>query len=159
MNPPCVIGIGCDDHGDQIAGLLVARAVAATAVVPIAVHESSGAPGDMIAAWSGAVEAIVIEAMPEEVAGVVRRCVVRPRTPSDGHCASIRLSSRLRDALGQGPLPPRITIITIGGSCFVRDALASPAVVAAAAQVADGIVTDTAVTAPVVLPARAEVLV
>ena len=31
MSTHSVIGIGCDDHGDQIAGLLVARRVAALA--------------------------------------------------------------------------------------------------------------------------------
>ncbi len=59
MNTRCVIGIGCDDHGDQIAGLLVARRIAALGPDDVAVRESTGAPEQLVAAWTGAGETVI----------------------------------------------------------------------------------------------------
>jgi hydrogenase maturation protease len=141
VNTRCVIGIGCDDHGDQIAGLLVARMVQRMAAQWVRVVESVGAPAELIAAWSGAGSAVVIEAMPGDEPGVIQRCQPHPRQPGHG-CSSARLSPRLREALALGPLPDRVTVVTIAGRCFVRDAPVTPSVASAAAQVADSILAD-----------------
>ncbi|HSK96771.1 MAG TPA: hypothetical protein VK891_09160 [Euzebyales bacterium] len=142
MDTRCVIGIGCDDHGDQVAGLLVARMVRRIAPEWFHVVESVGAPAELIAAWSGARSAVVIEAMPGDEPGVVRRCQPHPRQAGYDGCSSARLSPRLREALSLGPLPDLVTVVTIAGRCFVRDAPVTPSVAGAAAQVADSIVAD-----------------
>lgn len=139
MNTRCVIGIGCDDHGDQIAGLLVAREVGRRAGGSIDVVESSGAPEELVAAWSGGGGVVIVEAMPGDRPGRVHRCRPHPRQIGFG-CSSIRLSSRLREALAMGPLPDRVTVITIEATCFVHRAPVTPAVSQAASQVAAGIV-------------------
>jgi hydrogenase maturation protease len=131
-----VIGIGCDDHGDQIAGLLVARAVCRAALQDITAIESSGAPAELIAAWSGVQSVVVVEAMPGGAPGTVRRCQPHPREVAFG-CSSTRLSPRLREALALGPLPDEVTAITIAAQSFVPNAPVTPAVAAAAEDVAD----------------------
>lgn len=134
MNTRCVIGIGCDDHGDQIAGLLVAREVGRRAGV-IEVVESSGAPEELVAAWSGGGGVVIVEAMPGDRPGTIHRCRPHPRQIGFG-CSSIRLSSRLREALALGPLPDRVTVYTIEATCFVHQAPVTPAVARAASEVA-----------------------
>lgn len=142
MNTRCVIGIGCDDHGDQIAGLLVARMVRRAAAERFDVVESSGAPAELIAAWSAADSAVIVEAMPGDEPGAVQRCRPHPRVVGFG-CSSARLSPRLREALALGPLPGEVTVVTIAAQCFVRDAPVTPAVANAAGKVADTILADS----------------
>lgn len=138
MNTRCVIGIGCDDHGDQIAGLLVARAVRAHNSGGMTVVESSGAPEELVHAWSGGGGVVVVEAMPGDRPGRVHRCRPHPRQIGFG-CSSTLLSARLREALAMGPLPDRVTVITIEATCFVHRAPVTPAVAQAAADVAASI--------------------
>jgi hydrogenase maturation protease len=141
VNTRCVIGIGCDDHGDQIAGLLVARMVRRIAPEEFHIVESIGSPAALIAAWTGALSAVVIEAMPGDEPGVVRHCQPHPLQPGGG-CSSTRVSPPLREALALGPLPEQVTVITIGGRCFAKDAPVTPSVARAAAQIADGILAE-----------------
>jgi len=138
VNARCVIGIGCDDHGDQIAGLLVARRIAAVAPGDVTVHECSGAPEQLVAAWDGAGETVVVEAMPGAVPGVVSRCQPHPR-PLAGGCSPTRLSPDLREALALGPLPERVTVITIAAQRFASSAGVSPEVARSAHRVASTI--------------------
>lgn len=142
MDTRCVIGIGCDDHGDQIAGLLVARTVERTAPGWFTAVESSGAPAELIAAWSGVDSAVIVEAMPGGEPGTIRRCRPHPREVGLG-CSSARLSPRLREALALGPLPREVTVVTIAAQSFVRNAGVTPAVATAIAEVADMILADT----------------
>lgn len=138
MNARCVIGIGCDDHGDQIAGLLVARRIAALAPGDVTVHECTGAPEQLVAAWDGAGETVVVEAMPGPVPGAVSRCQPHPR-PLAGGCSPTRLSPDLREALALGPLPERVTVITIAAQRFASSAGVSPEVARSAQRVASTI--------------------
>jgi hydrogenase maturation protease len=144
VNARCVIGIGCDDHGDQIAGLLVARRIAAIAPGDVTVHECSGAPEQLVAAWQGAGETVVVEAMPGPVPGVVSRCQPHPR-PLAGGCSPTRLSPDLREALALGPLPERVTVITIAAQRFASSAGVSPEVALSAHRVASAILDDWSV--------------
>lgn len=154
MNSRCVIGIGCDDHGDQIAGLLVARRIAAVGPGDVAVHESTGAPEQLVAAWTGAGETVVVEAMPGAVPGTVSRCQPHPR-PLAGGCSPTRLSPDLREALALGPLPERVTVITIAAQRFSSCAGVSPEVALAARRVASIIVDGWSVPASAVASAVA----
>lgn len=144
MNTRCVIGIGCDDHGDQIAGLLVARAVAEQSNGTITAIESSGAPQHLVRSWCGCDNVVVVEAMPGDRPGVVRHSVPHPRRRCAGG-SSARLSTRLREALALGPLPDRVMVITIEAQCFAPDAPVTPAVARAASQVAARILSRVAV--------------
>ncbi len=141
MNTRCVIGIGCDDHGDQIAGLLVARRIAAAAPAGVTVIESGGAPDDLIAAWADAEDVTVVEAMPGDAPGDTARCQPHPR-PLTSTCSPTRLSPELREALGRGPLPTRLTVITIAAQRFTASAGVSPEVAAAARRVASGLLEE-----------------
>ncbi|MBW3606057.1 MAG: hypothetical protein KY460_14385 [Actinobacteria bacterium] len=155
MNPRRVIGIGCDDHGDQVAGLLVARVVAAAAPDDVTVVESCGAPAELIDAWCDADEVTVVEAMPGAVAGTVATCQPHPRPLAFG-CSPTRLSPEVREALASGPLPTRITVITIAAQRFSRNAGVSPDVAHAAHGVATGLLADlgagVAAATPVAVP-------
>lgn len=144
MNTRCVIGIGCDDHGDQIAGLLVARTVAEQSNGAITAVESSGAPQHLVRSWCGCDTVVVVEAMPGDQPGAVHHSVPHPRRPRVGD-SSARLSTRLREALALGPLPDRVTVVTIEGQCFAPNAPATPAVACAASQVAARIMSRVAV--------------
>lgn len=139
MNTRCVIGIGCDDHGDQIAGLLVARAVAERSYGDIVVVESSGAPQHLARAWSGHDSVVIVEAMPGTCPGTVHTSYPHPRMHS-GDDPSARLSSRLREALALRPLPERVIVITIEAQWFMPNAPATPQIVEAAGRVAERIV-------------------
>lgn len=159
MHSVSVIGVGCDDHGDQVAGLLVARSVAeqsgalagaterfdAAGTVArsaaVSVHETLGAPADLLAAWSDCDRVIVVEAMPEDAAGVVRRCEPFPRGSGPDRW-SIALPPRLRRTLELGPAPHRLTVVTISGVVFARHAAPSVPVLFAAERVAAEIVAD-----------------
>lgn len=141
MNKHVVIGIGCDDHGDQIAGLLVARCVRANAPAAVAVIESTGAPDELVAAWTGAHHATVVEAMPGAVLGDVARCEPHPRPLAFG-CSPTRLSPELREALASGPLPRRVTVVTIAAQRFTQSSGVSPEVAAAAHLVATDILHE-----------------
>jgi len=154
VNTRCVIGIGCDDHGDQIAGLLVARRIAALGPGDVAVRESTGAPEQLVAAWTGAGETVVVEAMPGAVPGTVSRCQPHPR-PVAGGCSPTRLSPDLREALALGPLPERVTVITIAAQRFSSCAGVSPEVALAAHRVASIIVDGWSVPASAVASAVA----
>lgn len=136
MSTRCVIGIGCDDHGDQIAGLLVARRVAALAGGDPVVHESTGSPADLVAAWTGCGEVVVVEAMPGVVPGTIERCRPHPRPTASG-CSPTRLSPELREALALGPLPGQLVVVTIAATRFASNAGVSPEVARAAREVAD----------------------
>lgn len=146
MRAVTVIGIGCDDHGDQVAGLLVARIVAARAGDAIAVRESCGAPAELIAAWRDAADVTVVEAMPGVRPGAIDRCQPHPRPLAFG-CSPTRLSPELREALALGPLPARLTVVTIEAQRFARAAGVSPEVAEAARLVADTLLADASVVA------------
>jgi hydrogenase maturation protease len=139
MRTCCVIGVGCSDHGDQVAGPLVARRVARSAPANFLGVESSGAPAELIGAWRGIDRAVIVEAMPGDVPGAVQRCRLHPRGAG---CSSAMLSPRVREALALGPLPPEVIAITITAQCFARGAMVTPAVAAAAEQVAALILAD-----------------
>jgi hydrogenase maturation protease len=130
-----LIGIGCDDHGDQVAGLLVARRVAAAAPAAVTVFESCGSPHELIAAWADAGDVTIVEAMPGAVPGDIGRCQPHPRPLAFG-CSPTRLSPELREAMASGPLPEQITVITIAAQRFSRSAGVSPEVAEAAHRVA-----------------------
>jgi hypothetical protein len=110
----------------------------------VTVHECSGAPEQLVAAWQGAGETVVVEAMPGPVPGVVSRCQPHPR-PLAGGCSPTRLSPDLREALALGPLPERVTVITIAAQRFASSAGVSPEVALSAHRVASAILDDWSV--------------
>lgn len=152
MNARRVIGIGCDDHGDQVAGLLVARRVAAEAPDGVTVVESCGAPAELTEAWRHADEVTVVEAMPGAVAGTIDTCQPHPR-PSAFGCSPTRLSPEVREALATGQLPTRITVVTIAAQRFSRNAGVSPEVAYAAHRVATGLLAEFAAVVHAAAPA------
>lgn len=145
MRTCSVIGIGCDDHGDQIAGLLVARQIAHAAREGFRGVESSGAPAELIGAWRDVDRAVIVEAMPGEVPGMVQHCQPHPLRVSAG-CSLAALSPRVRQALALGPLPSEVFAYTIAAQSFAPNATVTPLVAAAVKQVADLILADAPAT-------------
>jgi hydrogenase maturation protease len=132
-----VVGVGNDLRGDDAAGLLAVRRLAALGPLGVDVLEHTGDPVALAEAMSGHDEVVVIDAVcagdePGAVlelgaeAGVLR-----------GHASSHGLG--LREALALAGLtgaPPAVRVIGIAGRRFDLGAPPSPAVIRAAAAVA-----------------------
>jgi hydrogenase maturation protease len=147
-----VIGVGNDFRGDDAAGLLVVRRLAAFPLPPgTDLHESSGEPASLMALWHGADRLVVIDAARSGASpGHVERfdvsrealpAAVLPRsTHAFGLAEALELSRALRT------LPPRAEVWAIEGHAFTPGAPVSPETQAAAdavtSRVAAGLVAS-----------------
>ncbi|HYW27999.1 MAG TPA: hydrogenase maturation protease [Terriglobales bacterium] len=83
-----VIGLGAEDRGDDAAGLLVARLVAASAPPGVDVRECAGDAGTLLGLLDGAGRAILVDAARGRAAGEVERVplnAVRPAAARSTH--------------------------------------------------------------------------
>jgi hydrogenase maturation protease len=142
-----VIGVGNAFRGDDAAGLHVARAVAAAAPPGVEVREHEGEPAGLIEAWDGSETAYVVDAVRSGAPpGTVHRIEVvdeplparRPRDSS--HALSLGEAVALGRALDR--MPRRLALVGIEGSDFEAGEGLSPAVAAAVAEVADGLLGE-----------------
>lgn len=137
MTPLLVIGLGNDLRGDDAAGLLAARRLAARGLPGLEVREDGGDVVALATALAGRDRVVVIDA----VEGASWPGMVLELTPGElatrGRSSSHGLG--LPDALALSRTlgaEPEVRVFGIGGRCFGLGQAPSPEVVRAAALVA-----------------------
>lgn len=138
-----VIGLGSNDRGEDVAGLLVAHRVRRACGGSADVIELDSTACDLTQRWGGAQTVVVVEATPGEHPGAVRRYEVNHATVPAGlpeHARFPHLEPAIRHAQRLGALPERMTIYAIEAERFRREAGVSPDVARAAGRVAAEII-------------------
>lgn len=114
-----VIGVGNALRGDDAAGLLAARAVAAAGLPGVAVVESDGDPATLMETWADAEVAVVLDALAPgaEPAGAVRRfdagAAPLPARLGGGSTHVLGVGEAVELARALGRLPPRLLVFGI----------------------------------------------
>jgi hydrogenase maturation protease len=141
-----LIGVGNADRGDDAAGLMVARRVAAAAPGGVTVTELSGDQLGLLDAWEGQSEVWVTDAVCSGAApGTMYRFdaatpLGAPLSRRGTHALSLADVIELARALGR--LPGRLVGYGIEGAAFEPGAPLSSAVDAAARAVASQILRE-----------------
>lgn len=118
-----VIGMGNDARGDDAAGLHVARLLRDSLPPRFLVAESSGDPMHLVATWSGADLAIVIDAVSSGAApGTVHHGVSPQSTRSwQGSSHSLALADAIALGTALDRLPGELLIFGIEGTDFALE--------------------------------------
>ncbi|MCB9832091.1 MAG: hydrogenase maturation protease [Planctomycetes bacterium] len=141
MGGTVVIGIGQERRGDDAIGLLVARRLAALPPANCRVLEHDGDGMDLLLAWEGADQAILVDALLSGgQAGELRVIDATEASLSaalfsstSSHALGLAEAIELGRALGR--LPDRVLIYGIEGADFATGSSPSPAVLGALDQV------------------------
>jgi hydrogenase maturation protease len=128
-----VIGIGDRSHGDDGAGPEVARRLRLAHPPGVFVEEEEGKPGSLIEAWSGADEALVIDAISSgSTPGTIHRFEVNGEPLPPGLFRPAGQSQGLGDAVElareMDRLPGRLVVYGIEGESFAAGEGLTPAV-------------------------------
>lgn len=139
-----IIGLGNSHGGDDIAGLLVSRALAERGIETIQ-HE--GPPVDLIDLWQASDSVILIDALCSGAsAGTVHIWdAFIADLPADAFLSSTHafgIADTIRLARALDRLPQTLTIYGIEGAHFVAGAPPSPAVLMAVGRVVDEIASS-----------------
>jgi hydrogenase maturation protease len=134
-----IIGVGNPDRGDDAAGLEVARRL--RVVHGIEARECPGGLTDLLDAWHGADDVIVVDAMASGRApGAVTRFDAAagplPATRSGASTHGLGVAEAVELARVLGRLPARLAVWGIEGVEFTVGAPLTPAVAEAVAEVA-----------------------
>lgn len=142
-----VIGAGNEDCGDDAAGLLVVRAIAARAVPGVTCQEAPPDGLALIDLWRGAPRVVVVDAScsgcpPGTVTRLDAIAAPLPAAlrPFTSHGFGIVETIELARALGR--LPERLAVYAIEGTRFEPGDAPSPEVVAAVETVAGRVLAD-----------------
>jgi hydrogenase maturation protease len=134
-----VIGIGNRAHGDDAAGLEVARRLRLAHPPGVVLREEGGAPASLVEAWSGADEALVVDAISSgSPPGTIHRVEVNGEPlPADvfrpsGHAAGLAEAVELARELDR--LPGRLVVYGIEDERFEAGDRLSTSVQRAVAQ-------------------------
>jgi hydrogenase maturation protease len=135
-----VLGVGNPDRGDDGSGRVVARALRKAAPTGVTIDECDGETTAVLARLEGVGRAIIIDASAGGPPGRVR-CFDVAAAPMPA--AALRVSSHglgLHEAIelarALGALPERCEVYAIAGGCFDIGAPLTPAVAAAADELA-----------------------
>lgn len=121
MNRIRIIGVGNSDRGDDAAGPMTIAALrdqAACASLDVV----SGEPGGLVAAWSGANAAVVVDAAKGGPVGRIHRlesddpAIAAESAPVSSHGAGLAQALALSEAIGA--TPPRLAIYLVSGARF-----------------------------------------
>jgi hydrogenase maturation protease len=140
--PDLVIGVGNEWRRDDAAGLVAARRLRERAPRSLRVVEHEGEPLDLIEQWSGAVAAIVLDAVSSGAPpGAIHRLDVLterfPAEPFRGSTHGLGIVEAVQLARALGRLPGWLLVIGIEGKRFDSGAGLSPEVERAAERLAD----------------------
>ena len=140
--PDLVIGVGNEWRRDDAAGLVAARRLRERSPRAARVVEHEGEPLDLIELWSGAVAAIVLDAVSSGAPpGTVHRLdALTERFPAElfrGSTHALGIVEAVQIARALERLPGRLLVIGIEGKRFDAGAGLSPEVERAAVRLAD----------------------
>ena len=147
-----VIGVGNPDRGDDGAGRLVARLLRAQAPRDVRVLEASGDATGLITLmedsdWLVLVDAVVSGAPPGTIHRFDCAAEAPPPVGNDASSHGLGVAAAIALARALGTLPPRCMVYGLEAARCEHGTPISPAVAAAAAQVAEQIGAELA-TAP-----------
>jgi hydrogenase maturation protease len=136
-----LIGLGNELRGDDVAGLLVARAAQRRRPAGIDVIEREGEPIDLIADWERAQAVVVADAVasggrPGRVHRIDATAAPLPAAFAGPSTHALGLADAIELARALDRLPVRLVVFGIEGAGFVAGAEPAPAVAAAADAVA-----------------------
>ena len=156
-----VIGIGNADRGDDAVGPLVARRLRGRLPRHVRILEQTGDMLALIALWTDARAVILIDAAaPLATPGRVHRIdLAASPLPAELSLSSTHGFGAIEAvelARALGTLPAEVDVYAIEGACFDAGAALTPEVAAAAATVAEAIVTSFAEHRTPARPAVAE---
>jgi hydrogenase maturation protease len=142
--------IGNSDRGDDAAGRLVARLLAARVPQRVKIAELSGEATALIEALRTSRQAWVIDAaLSGSPSGTIHRidCSAAdtpvPRSPASSHGFGVAEAIALARTLDM--LPPRCIVYAIEGAEFVHGTPPSPAVMRAVHEVADRVLAELSI--------------
>lgn len=131
-----VIGVGTLHAGDDAAGRLAARALAARG---LRVTESAGVAADILMRMEGETQVVIVDACRSAAPpGTIRRIdahrdpIPADLSPTSSHGMGVAEALGLARALGQ--MPERLTVYAVEGADFTLGATVHPAVQAAVAD-------------------------
>lgn len=145
-----VIGVGNALRGDDAAGLLAARAIAAERLPGVAVVESDGDPARLMDAWADAEIAVVLDALAPgaEPAGGVRRfdagAAPLPVRLGGGSTHALGVGEAVELARALGRLPSRLIVYGISARSADAGAPASAAAASGAREAAAHVAAELA---------------
>lgn len=133
MSGPLVIGVGTLHAGDDAAGRLVARALAARG---LRVTESAGVAADILMRMEGEAQVVIVDACWSGAPpGTIRRIdahrdpIPADLAPTSSHGMGVAEALGLAKALGR--MPEHLTVYAIEGADFTLGAPVHPGVQAA----------------------------
>jgi hydrogenase maturation protease len=143
-----VIGVGNELRGDDGAGLVVVRRLAARArAVGLDVEEEQNDSTGLIERWRGRNAVVLVDAVVTEAPGTVLRfdasqapLPARPRGSSSTHAVAVYEAIELARVLGG--LPDRVVVYAVGGATFEAGAGISPVVAAAVPALAEQVLAE-----------------
>lgn len=133
-----VIGVGHNDRGEDVVGLMVARAIRERCHDGVDVREYDGRAAALSQLWECLDDVVVVNAVAGARPGAIHR--FESDGPRRGHVLHAELPgihASVRVAMRAGWVPRRLRAYAIEADQFRREAGLSPEVVAAAQQVAD----------------------
>jgi hydrogenase maturation protease len=135
------IGVGNPLRGDDVAGLLAARALRGRGAEGIEVRELEGEPVDLIEAWEGAELALVADAVssggaPGEVHRIEASAEPLPAALAGPSTHALGLAEAVELGRALERLPRRLVVYGIEAARFEAGAAPGAAVRAAAERVA-----------------------
>jgi hydrogenase maturation protease len=147
-----VIGVGNPDRGDDGVGPAVARALRTQVLPGVDVVEVAGEPTSLLAAWEGADQVVLIDAMSTGAApGTVLRhdAGTGPLPPRDS-CSTHGLGVEDAIALGRalGALPRSLVVFGVEAASFTAGDRLSPGVAGAVPDLVDRILAELAARPP-----------
>jgi hydrogenase maturation protease len=137
-----VIGVGNEWGRDDAAGLEVARRLRGAAALDVRIDEHEGEPAGLIDAWSGAQEAIVVDAVSSgaDPGAIHRLDAGRAPLPANRFRASthaLGVADAVELARSLDRLPARLVVYGIEGERFDAGSGLTPAVERAVEVLAD----------------------
>ncbi|TMC07145.1 MAG: hydrogenase maturation protease [Chloroflexi bacterium] len=137
-----VIGLGAEDRGDDVAGLLVARLVRAAAPPGADVHECAGDAGALLDLLEGADRVVLVDAARGGPPGTVERLApdaVRPAPARSTH--GLGLADAIGLAAELGVLTGAVSLYVVHGLSFEPGPV-TPEVAAGARTAAELVLRD-----------------
>ena len=140
-----VIGIGNGFRRDDGVGLAVAARIAERGLPGVRVLTGTGEPAALLAAWSGATRAVVVDAAAgnQSTPGRIRRWTARDLDSAaviSSHAMGLAQTCALASALGR--MPDELVILTIDTADTGHGLGMTSEVAAAVTDVVDAVLTE-----------------